>query len=172
MSTTTIVTLGISPGTRHTGIAILSDNRWLRKAKIKTVRGVETAHRIAGVIKVIERIICSEGITEISVKINPSSNTSEFVEQIVMALVQLANDKSLPITRYRLVELHTLFLNKTQAENKESLAISLLQRFPELIKLYAKIHAKERFYYYIKAFEAVACACAVSKKEDWKYETL
>jgi hypothetical protein len=173
MNSTKEIVLGISPGIRHVGIAVLSDNRWLREARVRTVRGEDIIDRLTDVVKVIQKAIDKEHVTAIAIKLNHPCRTSEFIEQIVDTVEIVAAINDLKLKVYKIEDLHTRLLSKTQARNTGSLAVSLLKRFPELYGSYAKSCSEKRYYYYIKMFEAVACATAAAEYfTRWKYEKL
>lgn len=162
MTSTRTVTLGISPGSRHIGTALMHGN-WLMDYRVKTALGKSDERKVQGVLERIEKIIVRKGVTVLSMRINPSKTSSDNFELLLDGMREMAARHGLPLHTFDAKTLVTkCAIHSTQPKIKRSLAVSILYRFPQLRPEYAKTCSKQRVYY-MKLFEAIACALCAPK---------
>jgi hypothetical protein len=148
--TTTI--LGISPGTRMTGLAVLQSGDLL-DWRVKTFKGTWTNSKLKDVLYILIKYIQNAGITEIVLKKPDVFRTSEGLENLISEIKAFAKRKNIQFTMLSLKSLKSRY-SKEKGYTKAKMIKDAISNFPELYGEYNKEH-KNRNKYYTKMFEAV-----------------
>ena len=143
------VILGISPGTRAIGIALIKDGR-LELCSIHTNN--------AAVVTATSSLIEKYSVTDISLLKSHTHASFPRQKQLMMDVQSLAEAKGIPSKTYSTYDLRKLM--PSSPKNKKIMFYYLTELFPELTAQYHK-YTRERNSYHSKIFEAVACAYAI-----------
>jgi len=146
------MTLGISPGTRIMGIAILKNSE-LIEWKIKTFKGRWSQVKQHCIITAIKKVIKQYGITEIAFKTPDPKRSSPELNRLIAAVKKLAVKNEIKVYSCSLSDLKCTYSKVTKAELWEHIAL----QYPELFFEYQREQMNSNSYYE-KIFEAVACA--------------
>lgn len=155
MHTTRTTILGISPGTRYIGLALLQNKR-LQDRRLKAFNGKWSNHKQRIIIRTIERYIESQTINVIAITIVPDSKGSKNLSTVIDGIKQIAERNQIQIYSFSTTELKQNIHSGTRV-TKETLVEHILQLYPELNREYRK-EQKNIEGYHIKVFEAVAVA--------------
>lgn len=144
--------MGISPGTRSVGTAILHEGVLIDWG-VKMFKDEWSSQKLARIIKILETHIKSYNIKAIAIKRCHVARSSDNLEQVINGILLLA--KQLKI-RCRIYTLEELKHHCNGVDTKESLMSYVFQHYPEVqkgIKL-----TNVNYNYYMKTVEAVALA--------------
>ena len=159
MEKKTIKILGIDPGTRLVGIAIMSGST-LREWRVKTFYDKFTASKVKRILSTLSKICELHQITEIAIK-TPSLKSSANLKKIIAGIKEIAKRKKIKLYQYSTKEIKSFF----SSINKKELAEILSQQNPFLISELEKEKAN-RNKYYEKMFVAIGLAQMLYKKLD------
>ncbi|MCH8903558.1 MAG: crossover junction endodeoxyribonuclease RuvC [Bacteroidetes bacterium] len=154
------VILGIVPGTRYLGIAVMHDSE-LRDWRIKTFSGRWSSAKKKKILNAIERIINQHQVTSISLKKFHPSRSSKNLIELISEIRQLAKSKRLEVYSYTVDEIKASFSDEKMM-NKKCLAKMLIDRNPEF-RFELNQERKNPSSYHIRMFEAVALAKIYSR---------
>ena len=168
--TTTIVSaitdkqtvLGISPGTRVTGIAVFHDGE-LMEWKVKTINGAWSKLKLSLLTSYIGKTIDRYAARSMVVKILHESKSSSGLNMLIASLNLLAKEKRCLYYTCTIKDLKSLYKTYT-VKNKDDLVEAICRKHPELIFVRNK-EKKNRYRYYTKMFEAIACAHSCLKQQ-------
>jgi hypothetical protein len=136
---------------------------WLVDRRVKTVHGKSDERKVQGILERIERIVVKRGVTALSIRISPPKKNSGHAELFLDGIREIAVRHGLPLHTFTAETLaEKCAMHTAQPKIKRSLAVSILYRFPQLRPEYAKTCTKKRVYY-MKLFEAIACALCAPK---------
>ncbi len=153
MATETI--LGISPGTRIMGFAVIKDGE-LVEWRVKTFKEKWSKEKQGAILSIITRLIDHFDVKRIALKkIDPLSNTHQ-LEILIRAIEMLAQKKRISIKRYSLSDLD-IDKRSGKRDGRAKLTERIAERHPELKQEYLK-ERNNRKEYYTKMFEAIAMA--------------
>ena len=144
--------MGISPGTRSIGTAILHEGVLIDWG-VKMFKEEWSDRKLAKIIKVLETHIKNYSIKVIAVKRCHVARTSDALEQVCHGIMLLAKQMNV---RCRVYTLEELKHHCNGIDTKHSLMSYIFQNYPEVqkgIKL-----TSVNFNYYMKTVEAVALA--------------
>lgn len=143
--------LGISLGTHHVGIAVVSDTNLLywRTRKFK---GAWSPQRLEKILSLIWSTARRYDITAIAVKVPPRGHLSKGLKELVLAIGTTTSEHNVDLKPYRIQELKQ-FLSK-KSLNKKALMLLVCNKYPFLERNYHQELAN-RQPYHIKMFEAV-----------------
>lgn len=147
--------LGISPGNKQTGFAILKNNE-LVEWGIKTFNGKWSKTKLMAILECLEDIIERYKATGIVVKKIDDKQISFQVEEIIKGLKGISSNLSIPLKILNLSEIKEKYLLE-QKPTKKNLVEEITRKYPELLLEYKKEN-KNLNSYYLKLFEAVALA--------------
>ena len=148
--------LGISLGTRSTGIALLEGNELL-DWKVQSFKGSWSINKLRLIQGAINAHIRRHKPTVIILKIPPKPYASKRVAQLARALEKLGLRKGIEVRFCILMDLKRLLASGAATSIiKEMLIESVTAKFPELQHEYRK-EKRNRNAYYSKVFEAVGC---------------
>ena len=147
------VILGIIPGTRYLGLAVLHDSE-LRDWRIKTFRGKWSSLKKKKMLVTIERMIDLYQVTALSLKKFHPSRSSKNLDELIVIIQQLARGKGLRTYYYSIKEIEENFLPERRM-NKQRLAKKVSE---ENLELRPKKNQEQENQnrYYCRMFEAVA----------------
>ncbi len=158
MRETPPIILGLSPGTRSMGIAILKDNK-LIDWRVKAFAGKWSKEKLERIVRAIQAIVDKNNVAVIGIKIQGQSRSSLGLNQVVVALLGLVERNDIPVHLFTIKEIEHYHCGKRK-KNKLELRNYILETYPELFREYEKENRTKRGYY-MKIFEAVAVAgCA------------
>lgn len=152
---TTSITLGISPGTRSMGLALIQDGE-LVEWSVKTYKGSWTNSKLKDILYVLKTFIEEHEVTTIGLKKPDVFRTSTALEQLISELRVLCQRSSIVLSMFSLKTLKAQYSDE-KGFTKANMIKRVASQFPELYFDYNK-EQKHRNSYYTKMFEAVAAA--------------
>lgn len=154
------VILGISPGTRLLGFAIIQDGE-LRDWGVMSFKEKWSKAKLKRILAVVENLVISYGVNIVVLKKVHPSRTSKGLHQLVTGLEKSAKVNRIKIYRYTIVEIKDA-LSPDERINKKVMAEMIVAKFPELNPELIKEH-KSQNTHYTRMFEAagldMACLC-------------
>jgi len=151
--------LGIDPGTRFTGIAVLR-NRKLVEYQVKTYLGAWSPKKLQAIIIMLAAVIERYGIRDVAVTVPDSLPDSLGFTQLIGSINALCDRKGIRPYYSTLSDLKAKYCGG-KGNNKDLMAAIAL-KYPELVLEYRK-EEKNKEGYYHKVFEAVAAAALLSE---------
>jgi hypothetical protein len=146
------ITVGISPGTRSTGIVVLN-NGVLVDWKLFTMNEAWSDVKLRKLCVAIEHVIEKYSVTAIALKLGRTSKRSLGINQAVLAIIAIAQERKL--------ELYTYTVDDLKEEYEVSTMWALAQYFvhfyPDFAEPLKMIQGKQNRFR-IKLFEALGCA--------------
>jgi len=161
MAKESIKIIGINPGTRYLGIAILSGQDLL-DWRIKTLGGPWSEEKIRKTVEIVSDLIEQYKPNVLVIKkLHPSRRTENLL-RLTDKIKSIARCKDLKVYKYSIkyIEDHFIRDNKLNRRNL----------IKEIVKLYPILYhdleneQRHRNQYYSRTFEAVALAAAHSQK--------
>lgn len=150
MSEVTI--LGISPGSRYVGIAMLRNGE-LHQWKIKSYKGIYEPSKVERTLAYIEKLIVLQIVNSIACKVPHPKRTSSVLNKIIQRIQEMAEQYKIDIRIYTIEDLKSLF--KMKFSNKYLLAEYVAKKFPQLNAILIR-ERKNKVRYHIRTFEAIA----------------
>jgi hypothetical protein len=147
--------LGISPGTRIIGIAVLVKGE-LVEWKVKTFKEKWCDDKQAAILSIIEKLIAYYDVKTIALKKIDPLKSSFQLDSLVFEIERLGMDRDIEVKRYSLSDLN-YDSRPRKRDGKAKLTESIVEKHPELKKEYFK-ERNNRREYYTKMFEAIAMA--------------
>ena len=144
--------LGISPGTRSMGYAIMSDGE-LVDWGVKTFKGKWSKEKGLKILSVFQRLVSDYKITKVCLKVNRPSKNSQNLDNVYCMLKNSVKENNLKMFAFTLENLKHCC---SEAHNKKDLIAYLNKRFPELG---FSVKSKNQDNYY-RQFEAVSAISA------------
>jgi hypothetical protein len=152
--------LGIVPGTKQIGIAIMS-GPVLREWRIKNFPGEFSTAKEKKIMKMLTKIIELYRVTDIALKI-PRFDNSENLNNVVFKINELAEQKKISMYFYSTPELADIY----GAESQKELLNIISQRNSSLLREFTKEENNKRKKYYDKMFMAVGMVKALHRNFD------
>jgi Holliday junction resolvasome RuvABC endonuclease subunit len=147
--------LGISPGTRIIGLAIIQKGE-LVEWKVMTFKQMWSADKRKAILATIDKLCDYHGIQVLVVKTVDPLRSSPDLDTLVAAIVRQAERRPIKVKLYSLSDLdYNIQTGKKQT--KEGIREQVANRHPELKNDYLK-ERNNRREYYTKMFEAIAMA--------------
>ena len=153
MATKTI--LGISPGTRVVGLAVIMNGE-LVEWKVKSFKDKWSKEKQAAIISVIARMIDHYGVQKLSIKKIDPLKSSAHLDSLLHAIEALAHKMRIIVKYYSLNELEYEKRSGIR-DGKAKLTERIAEKHPELQREYL-LERNNRTEYYTKMFEAIAMA--------------
>lgn len=153
--------IGINPGTRYLGIAILQDSELL-DCRIKVFKEKSSKDKIKRILEIINEYIELHEINTIAIKRLHRSRSSKNLKLLVSRIKALAKRNRIRVYQYSIKELENFFL-EDEKPNKKNLAEKIVSEYPVLIHELEKEKANKNAYH-LRMFEAVALAAACFRK--------
>ena len=144
--------LGISPGTRYIGVAVLR-NGDLHDWKVKSCKGTWSDEKLEKAVRYIEKLIISHVISHIACKVPHDSRSSHGVNAIIEKIKEVALEYKIKFELYTIDDLKNLF--KMHFANRYILSEHVTRRYPELTSIFLR-ERKNKHKYHIRVFEALA----------------
>lgn len=144
--------LGISPGTRYIGIAVLRSGE-LHDWRVKSYKGSWSDEKLNKVVTYIEKLVIDHVICQIACKVPHHSRTSQGVNAIIEKIKTIALEYKIRFETYSIDDLKNLF--KMHFPNSYILSEHVTRKFPELTDIFLR-ERKNKHKYHIRVFEALA----------------
>jgi RNase H-fold protein (predicted Holliday junction resolvase) len=154
--------LGISPGTRFTGIAVFRHGE-LIEYQTKTFTGKVSKIKLQRIHNTIEEIINGYAVDAIVIKIPKGRTKHKGVKQIIADIEKMAAKKHLQVFRCNISGLKQACLSDKNT-NRQDLAEYLMQKYPDELS-FVRHCGYNRHTYYGKMFEAVAAGLQYGTKQ-------
>jgi len=145
--------LGINPGTRYLGFAVLYGQE-LMDWRVKTFRGKWTKEKAERIIEIISEQIELYDINTIAMKRLHPARTSKNLKLLVSKITALARRKRMKVKSHSINELERFILAE-EKPNKRNLAEKIIKEYPMLVHELNKEKSR-KYSYYMRAIEAVA----------------
>ena len=148
------VILGISPGTRFMGYAVMSEGELIDWG-IKSFNGKWSNSKGNKILETIQKMISAYQPSAVVVKVNQTPVTSKNLEMIYSEIKNYTKPNRLNLFFISIKDLkRTCF----EVKNKQEMVEYLRQRFPETDKNFQRNAAGPN----IRAFEAIAAIISIS----------
>ncbi len=149
------VLLGISPGTRVVGLAVIFKGE-LVEWKVKTFKETWSRDKRRMILATINSICEYHDIQVISLKKIDPLKSSIQLNRLIVSIRKQAKRNGIKIYEYSLTDLEFDLLTGRK-QNKKTLSQQVVDKHPELRKEYLQ-ERNNRKEYYTKMFEAIAIA--------------
>ena|SRR5829696_3234694 len=156
------IILGISPGTRAVGLAVMKDSE-LREWRVKTFKGCWTHAKLKDILYSLMNYVAEHNVKAIALKKPDVLRSSPALNQLVSEITVWAKMNRIKVSSYTLSELKRGLLHSKNI-NKGEMIKQLLTKYPELHMEYNK-EQKNRNPYYIKMFEAIVLVNLIANKK-------
>ena len=147
--------LGISPGTRVIGLAVIHKDE-LVEWKVKTFKEMWSRDKRKAILRTIDKMCDYHRIQVVAVKKIDPLRSSPQLDILVAAIIRQAERHRIKVEQYSLSDLD-YDLRSGRQQTKESLSEQVVEKYPELKKKYLR-ERNNRTEYYTKMFEAIAMA--------------
>lgn len=152
MQTHTVI--GISPGTRAIGIAILRNGK-LEDWRIKSFRQKWNERKLKSILQYIEQLIHGKHVSVIALKVPHPARSSKALNKVIKGITEVSETRKIKLHCYTIDDLKTC-LNDENKNNRNTLIEHFKRQYPEL-----QITCNNNDLYHLKVFEAIASACLV-----------
>lgn len=149
------ITLGICPGTKEVGLAVIRDTELLYYGT-RTFRGEWSPGKLKTILSAIHRIAKYYVVTAIAVKTPDPKRSSQALDTVMSGIKRQCKQSKIECYEFSLDEIKYRFIGTTKATRKELIVAADL--FDELLYKGSSWDKK----YYIKILEAVALARLVN----------
>jgi len=160
-STPTI--LGISPGTRSMGLAVMKAGE-LIDWRVKTFKGSWTSGKLKDILFVLMQYVETHNVKIIALKKPDVHRSSEGLDQLVSELTVWAKMNRIKVFSYSLHDMKKHFSKEKNFSKAEMIKRIALQ-YPELYAEYNK-EQRNRKEYYVKMFEAIIVATLFAQRNS------
>jgi len=147
--------LGISPGTRFIGLAVLDDGI-LRHWQVRSFTGVWSDEKLRSILGLIDDILYRYGVNQVCVKVPDVLPLTKGFHQLVGAINVLCENNAIRPRYYSLSEIKKHHC-RSDEQTRDMLIKTMVQLYPDLALEYRR-EMRNRNAYYYKLFEAVAVA--------------
>jgi len=147
--------LGISPGTRVTGLVIMGDEG-LIDWKVKCFKGHWSDSKLKDIVHILRTYIEEYEINSVILKKPDVFRSSGGLEQLIAELRACCNRLGIQLS---MVSLRTMksWYGSSRGYSKSNMIRDVLTKYPELFTSYNK-EQRSRNHYYTKMFEALILA--------------
>lgn len=147
--------LGISPGTRVIGIAILQNGE-LIEWKVKTFSERWSKDKRKAILETVKALCTYHEVSLLSIKKVDPLRSSPELDRLVEDLIEQAKDHKINVQLFSLSDLD-YGLREGKRQTKRKLSEQIAEKYPEVKHEYLK-ERNNRREYYTKMFEAIALA--------------
>ena len=154
--------LGLSLGTSHIGVAVISNDRLIHW-QVRKFKGPWNPTRPEQLLEFIMGIVGKYEVREIAVKLPTKAHFSKRLIHIVADLGMYAAFSHLCIQSYRIHDLKQSLGERSL--NKRHLMKIACERFPVLERTYQKELANKKPYH-VKMFEAIIAALCMQSEQN------
>jgi Holliday junction resolvasome RuvABC endonuclease subunit len=155
--------IGINPGTRYLGIAVL-DGSELLDWRIKTLEGKWSEEKIKKAIKILSELFKQYEPNVLVIKKLHPSRRSENLLRLTNKIKNFVRQKKMKVFKYSIKEIEKILI-KGEKLNKRNLIEAMVKLYPALHND-LKIEQSHKNRYHIRMFEAVALACSEELKKS------
>ena len=156
------IILGISPGTRSFGIAVIQ-NGILVDWGVRAFNDKWSADKLQRILSRLDTVIRINEVDFVACKTVHPSRSSKELNELLAAIMEYCNKSGLERMYLTLQEIGTGLISEEKV-TKRVIVDHLLLKYPEIIPYFKKEKRNKRPYY-IKVFEALAAAdYAMTKK--------
>jgi Holliday junction resolvasome RuvABC endonuclease subunit len=155
--------IGINPGTRYLGIAVLQGPE-LMDWRIKILKGKWSKEKMKKAIEIISEFIERYEPNVLAIKKLHPSRRSRNLAQLTARIKEFSRRKGLKVFQYSIKDVEEFFIEEDKL-NKKNLAEAIVSENPVLFHE----HQKEKSHknqYFIRMFEAVALASTCFHQVD------
>jgi len=145
--------IGINPGTRYLGIAVLQGPE-LRDWRVKVLKGKWSKEKMKKAVEIISEFIDRYEPNVLAIKKLHPSRRSQNLAQLVDRIKEFSRRKGLKVFQYSIKDVEEFFIEEDKL-NKKNLAEAIVLENPALFHELQKEKAHKNSYY-IRVFEAVA----------------
>lgn len=145
------ITLGISPGTKEVGLAVLRGIELLYW-RHKSFKGEWSKEKLEKILTAIQKISKQYEVTNWAIKIPDSRKGSPALDEAMAGIKKLSKDSKVKAIEYSLNDLKEQFVGTSKSGKKDLVAI---------VGMYDELMKKGRLWdekYYIKVIESIALA--------------
>lgn len=153
--------LGISPGTRIIGIAVMHKGE-LVEWRVKTFSEKWSSEKRKAILETVKTLCDHHNIKLLSIKKIDLLRSSRELERLIVNIVKQAKRQRIKVQALSLSELD-YDIRTGNKQTKANIAEHVAERHPEVRQEYLK-ERNNRREYYTKMFEAIALAEDVFKK--------
>ncbi|HYV94625.1 MAG TPA: hypothetical protein VE978_22820 [Chitinophagales bacterium] len=146
------IILGISPGTRIIGIAVLRNGELIDYG-VKCFKERWTQTKKRSLLSNVDKLMEYYGVTVVAIKSCDPTRSSQQLELLSKEIVKVCESKKITVYSYGNATLKLSLGIKSR--NKNALMAEIAELYPELRKMYLK-EINNRHSYYEKMFEAIA----------------
>jgi hypothetical protein len=147
--------LGISPGTRVVGIAVLLNGE-LIEWKVKTFSERWSSEKRKAILETVKALCAYHNIGLLSIKKVDPLRSSKELDRLIRSLVKQAKRQEIKVRLFALSQLD-YGMRSGRRQTKRRLSEDVVERYPEVKHEYLK-ERNNRQEYYTKMFEAIALA--------------
>lgn len=149
------VILGISPGTRVIGLAVIRNGE-LIEWKVKTFKEKWSWEKRKQILATIDRICKYHSVTTLVLKKVDPLRSSRQLDKLVAGILSEAERNHIKTLKYSLAELD-YDMRTGRKQTKDNVASQVADKHPELRRDYLRARNSNKEYH-MKMFEAVAMA--------------
>jgi hypothetical protein len=149
------IILGVNPGARYIGIAVLSGPE-LRDWGVKVINGKWSTGKMGKALSVVSGLIKQHEPAVLAVKDLHPSRSSPNLIRMVSRIQEIARRKGILVCRYSIEDMKTFFFPE-DCRNKRELADKIASEYPALLNDLGKEKSSKNPYH-VRMFEAVALA--------------
>jgi len=161
MTRNAIRIIGINPGTRYLGIAVL-DGHELMDWRIKVLKGRWSKEKMEKTLGIILDFLEKYQPNVLAIKKLHPSRRSENLLRMANKIREFSRRKNLKVCQYSIKELEKFFIEEKKL-NKLNLIKAIVQLYPMLHHDLTKEKSHKNGYH-IRAFEAIALAASYFRK--------
>ena len=155
--------IGINPGTRYLGIAVL-DGSELLDWRIKVLEGKWSEKKIKKAIEILSDIFDQYEPNVLVIKKLHPSRRSKSLARLVVTIKALARRKEMKVYQYSIKKVEDFFVEEGKL-NKRNLAEAVISKYPVLSYELNK-EKRNKNSYYIRAIEATALAASYLQEHE------
>lgn len=152
--------LGISPGTRSFGIAVL-DTEDLSECQVKTFNGQWSKGKLLLILNTLEKLYDRYGIEHLALKETLPVQNSKNVKELIRHIITRAKRRGISVVRYTIHDIKREIIPSGKHSMDEIMEFLSIQ-YPMLKSYYLK-EKRNLNSYYVPMFEAVAAARIVEE---------
>ena len=153
--------IGINPGTRYIGLAVIQDMN-IFDWRVKLLEGPWSKKKIDKVTGIISEYIDFYNLNTIALKKLHPSRSSRYLKHLVERIKYFSKKRKLKVREYSIKEVEEVFL-LDEKHNKKNLAEKMVSLFPCLAHELRKEKSNKNRYH-MRMFEAVALAACCFQK--------
>ena len=155
--------IGINPGTRYLGIAVL-DGSELMDWRIKVLEGKWSEEKLKKTTEILSELFNQYEPNALAIKkLHPSRRTENLL-RLTNKIKEFARRKKIRVCQFALKEIEKLFIEDKKL-NRQNLMEAIAKQYPMLYHELKK-EQNQKNPYYFRMFDAIALASACSHSQD------